>query len=287
LQGIVSSPPFLDARSDTTISGRSKPGGPCADRLHTIQAGTRYGASPGNIAALPPGDLQAVVTSPPYAKTSVDRYSDSAKRAREESGRDPESASWSHKAYGTTPGNIGNLKSGELDAVCTSPPWEDFHSNILPRAEDGHDAGAVATFNRTGKWPERRPLGMDYGKAHGQVGNQSGDSYWKSMAIVYAQCLEAIRAGGVMAVVIKRYVKDKQIVPLPDQTLELLQHVGFEPVERVKAMLVKEHTTSGLFGQITNRTERKSFFRRLAENRGSPRIDWEDVLFVRKPEAGP
>lgn len=31
------------------------------------------------------------------------------------------------------------------------------------------------------------------------------------------------------------------------------------------------------------RTERKSFFRRLAEKKGSPRIDHETVLVMRKP----
>jgi hypothetical protein len=29
--------------------------------------------------------------------------------------------------------------------------------------------------------------------------------------------------------------------------------------------------------------ERKSFFRRLAEKKGSPRIDHEDVIIMRKP----
>lgn len=31
------------------------------------------------------------------------------------------------------------------------------------------------------------------------------------------------------------------------------------------------------------RVERKSFFRRLAEKKGSPRIDWETVLCMVKP----
>lgn len=35
--------------------------------------------------------------------------------------------------------------------------------------------------------------------------------------------------------------------------------------------------------QQQTRRERKSFFRRLAEKKGSPRIDWEVVWFMRKP----
>ncbi len=49
-------------------------------------------------------------------------------------------------------------------------------------------------------------------------------------------------------------------------------------------MLVKEKRHKSLYGgEIVTRTERKSFFRRLAESKGSPRIDYEEVLIVRKP----
>ncbi|HOI37895.1 MAG TPA: hypothetical protein PLF11_10995, partial [Bacillota bacterium] len=82
--------------------------------------------------------------------------------------------------------------------------------------------------------------------------------------------------------VVKSYVKNKAIVPLPDDTLKLLGHIGFEPVERIHAMLVKESTERTFFGEVTKTTSRKSFFRRLCESKGSPKIDWEEVLFVRK-----
>ena len=63
----------------------------------------------------------------------------------------------------------------------------------------------------------------------------------------------------------------------------MLESLGFEPVERIRAMLVKEDRQPGLFGEdVVKTTERKSFFRRLAEKKGSPRIDWEEVLMVRK-----
>ncbi|HOI39035.1 MAG TPA: hypothetical protein PLF11_16880, partial [Bacillota bacterium] len=83
--------------------------------------------------------------------------------------------------------------------------------------------------------------------------------------------------------VVKSYVKNKAIVPLPDDTLKLLEHIGFQPVERIHAMLVKEDRKPDLFGgELVQRKERKSFFRRLAESKGSPRIDYEEVLIVRK-----
>jgi macrodomain Ter protein organizer (MatP/YcbG family) len=45
------------------------------------------------------------------------------------------------------------------------------------------------------------------------------------------------------------------------------EHVGID-------MFSREHRTK--------RTERKSFFRRLAEKNGSPAIDWEEVVWARK-----
>ena len=49
-------------------------------------------------------------------------------------------------------------------------------------------------------------------------------------------------------------------------------------------MLVAHHgEQDGLFGEAKQlTTARKSFFRRLAEAKGSPAIDWEDVLCLTK-----
>ena len=69
---------------------------------------------------------------------------------------------------------------------------------------------------------------------------------------------------------------------LPGQTWDLLHRIGFEPLERIQASLVKRRKHAGLFGDINETTERKSFFRRLAEKKGSPRIDFEEVLFLTK-----
>ena len=49
------------------------------------------------------------------------------------------------------------------------------------------------------------------------------------------------------------------------------------------AMLVKETEHEGLWGHtIIKKKERKSFFRRLAESKGSPPIDYEVVLCIER-----
>ena len=50
-------------------------------------------------------------------------------------------------------------------------------------------------------------------------------------------------------------------------------------------MLVEDNGTQlGFFEDDHLVTERKSFFRRLAESKGSPPIDWETVWCMKKPE---
>ena len=49
---------------------------------------------------------------------------------------------------------------------------------------------------------------------------------------------------------------------------------------------MKGTTHNGLFGEIKEKKERKSFFRRLAESKGSPAIDYEMILCMERSEAG-
>ena len=83
----------------------------------------------------------------------------------------------------------------------------------------------------------------------------------------------------------KDFVRKGQRVPFSDQWQQLCAACGFEPVERIAAMLVADHGDQlDIFGGATARLkERKSFFRRLAEKKGSPRIDHEDIIIMRKP----
>ena len=67
------------------------------------------------------------------------------------------------------------------------------------------------------------------------------------------------------------------------ETLALLEGLGYTPILRARAHLVKERRELTFAGEHVVKTERKSFFRRLAEKKGSPRIDWEEVLVVRAP----
>ena len=81
-------------------------------RLTTQRDG--YGQSPGQLAALPPGDIRAVLSSPPYAEVAINRQREEEPNWATESQYLQGKTQGQHSAhgYGTTPGNLGTLPVG-------------------------------------------------------------------------------------------------------------------------------------------------------------------------------
>lgn len=168
-----------------------------------------------------------------------------------------------------------------LQAVITSPPWE----NQEPSHAQGSNFEDVHRKLHPGKLAKGRPglFAHEYGATDGQIGNTTSDTYWEACARVYDQVMLALKPSGIFVLVLKDYIKAGKRVPLCDDTLTLLTSLGFEPVERIRAMLVKVTKTDGLFGEIVETTKKCSFFRRLYEAKYPHNaIDWEEVLIVRK-----
>lgn len=134
-----------------------------------------------------------------------------------------------------------------------------------------------------------------YGSSKGNLGNlkpgsidcvSQGDTFWQAAKIIVGQCHQILKPGGHAIWVVKAFVRNKKIVDFPGDWRRLCEAVGFKTLHEHHASLVKDDVKDSLFGgTITKRKERKSFFRRLAEAKGSPRIDYECVLCMRK--AGP
>ncbi len=175
-----------------------------------------------------------------------------------------------NKKYGSTEGNLGNLKAGDISMIVSSPPYE------------GNTVHGGDGLKRSGFEGAKKSC-SDYGKSEGQIGHCTGDTFWAAAKTIVEQCFEILKPGGVAIWVCKDFVRKGQRVPFSDDWLKLCEAVGFKLTCRHRAMLVKEETKDDLFGgTITKKTERKSFFRRLAEAKGSPAIDHEDVICVMK-----
>lgn len=240
------------------------------------EADKNYGSTPGQVGRLKAGSVEAILTSPPYAE-NPQAIPMNRERIRTTSDPKQHGAPGPNYIQPDSPGNLCNLKAGSISGIVTSPPYAGTR-------QDGtiKDGGGFSSYSDcpTTKWhTERNPANI------GNLGDETNvnrETYWQAVAAIYEQCHQILKPGGVMVCVVKSYVKNKAIVPLPDDTLKLLEHIGFQPVERIHAMLVKESTERTFFGEVTKTTSRKSFFRRLCESKGSPKIDWEEVLIVRK-----
>ncbi len=283
----VSSPPFGEQQSGGGIGAALQGKGdyeittsrPAANAGYANQAD-----SPGNLAALRADDagFSAAVSSPPYADNAATWVEGPGAR------HDPihHNGDNAHKVssangYGATPGNVGHMRDAGFEAAVSSPPYE--HS--LESRGDGIDWDKTTAVHRGHRSAGRGAIADGYGHEPGNIGADTGDTFWAASRVILAQTYMVLKPGGYAVWVTKDFVRKGQRVPFSDQWQQLCEAVGFEPVERIYAMLVEDHGEQlDIFGGATaRRKERKSFFRRLAEKKGSPRIDHEDVIVMRKP----
>ena len=287
---IVSSPPFCDNLptgkfSDEAIADlKAKGHGPA--RGSTM--GAEYGSTPGQLGAMKAGDL--IISSPPYQEQVI------RKRDIGKSNQGATGGKHCFDEYGQTPGNLGNLKSGDL--IISSPPYAESlkgdgtqnETAAESRAKRRTPGGSLGQSQRTQGYGSKQNLGN---LKSGQVGCKSkrgfldapeSETFWSAAKTIVEQCYQILRPGGHAIWVCKDFVRNKKRVPFSKDWSRLCESVGFKLIHWHKATLVKERTHKTLFGHTeTKKTERKSFFRRLAESKGSPRIDEEDILCMARP----
>jgi len=244
-----------------------------------------YSINPENIGNLKHGDIDAVITSPPYsesmnARNPISTWSEESKRkwwnnyhfqgggmSYEEFIKYQETHQYS---YSDKKNNIGNLKHGDIDAVITSPPYEGSLEGTSRHTKGGiperdarlgqtgtyADIDAVITSPpyeetlssskagkaiRTGQTKIHtekhltRTYTDDLNKKN--IGNLKGETYLTAMLQVYQEMWNVLKPNGLSIIVIKPFIRNKKVVDLPYQTYQLLQTVGFELIDLYKLRL--------------------------------------------------
>jgi len=286
--GAISSPPFRQSEGGTP---EPKPGESIDSALYARHAAGNsaaegYGATPGNLANMdePNGDFQGAIGSPPYTAMQVEKNSKSIDLKKQYDiykksggGQTLEAFVYTQElhsqGYGHTDGQLSDLPAGDFNATVSSPPFED--------TQGFHDKDFS---DQWGPKQSRTTTPSGYGDTEGNMGNDSGETLWLAARQIVEQVYQVLAPGGHAVWVVKNYVKNKQIVPFCDQWRQLCEAVGFVTLHEHHASLVHHkgtsHTLEG--GTVEHKTESKSFFRRLAEKKGSPRIDYETVLCMVK-----
>ena len=276
---VISSPPYAGIEVSPGNSG---------NRMNTETWGTgssltvsrEYGKTDGQLGNMREGQAPAlVVSSPPYASIATGAGGLNTKPGTDgqQSGRSASAPSQAtDQRYGSSDGQLAVMAEGDVAAIVSSPPFE---KSLSDAPSDAIRSGVGASFGASS-------LGDGYGQTDGQIGAESGETFWQSAAEIVAQCYAILKPGGVAIWVTKDFVRKGKRVPFGDQWQALCESRGFVLECRHHAMLVEHHgEQDDLFGETkVLKTEHKSFFRRLHESKeGAVRIDWEDVICVRKP----
>lgn len=294
VDAIVSSPPYEDSvNSDghgidwTKADPKHKGGrrrGPDAKHDQTLRDHLAYGDTPGQLGAMKGGaGVDAIVSSPPFTQGYAGGGGINVKGYGADGKDKVGSRTYQGTAAEREPGNLETMPLGAVaDALVSSPPYE----GSLSASEDGIDwqKAKRANNDHCGQQRPGSSVAAAYPASDENIGNATGETFWSAALDIVRESYAILKPGGTAVWVVKAFVRDKQLVDFPGDWRKLCESVGFETVTEVHAMLVAEETRTDLFdGPVTKRRERKSFFRRLAEKKGSPRIDWETVYFMRKP----
>jgi hypothetical protein len=238
------------------------------------------GDSEGQLSSMPKGDFNAAITSPPFRQQSggtnptpslEERYPGVTQRHI--------AGNAAANGYGKTAGQLANMGEGDFDSAVTSPPFNENKNNVTH--------GETKGFHSNDENESKNRMKRDYvlPENPSNLGQEIGDDFWSAARTIVEQTFLALVDGGHAVWVVKGFVKNKELVDFPGQWRQLCEAVGFETLHEHHATLVHHKGTSiTLEGEdVHHQTESKSFFRRLAEKKGSPRIDYETVFCMIKP----
>jgi len=167
-------------------------------------------------------------------------------------------------------------------AIVSSPPFEDSMNSVTHGIDwskstnkslvrtDGPQPQAVGS---QGGRPER------YGISKGQLGRESGNTFWSAARAILFQCHQVLAPGGVAIWVVKDFVRNKERVDFTGQWRSLCESYGFETIEVIRAWLVEDRGAQfALDGELVEkRVEKKSFFRRLYEIKARAAEFWKSA----------
>jgi len=280
---IITSPPFDPSPTggDIAREGYKAPG---EDEVSDPGLPERHARplsdDPRNIDNLEYGEVDAVVTSPPY-EGSVPAYDEGWL----EEHWDDESDSPKHKTM-----RFGRSMRGypqKVDAVVSSPPYGNRLADDV--VQDGDEArmsyrqaidAIVTSAPYEGSETE---TGSDKGKRGGDsklrakkdykevsednIGSMKGETYLEAMLKVYRECHKVLKLEGKMILITKNFIRDKAVVRLDLDTIKLCEAAGFRLSDRWYFKLPT-----------------RSFWRILYERNfpDAPKILYEDVLIFEK-----
>ena len=150
-----------------------------------------YGRSKENIGNLPLGEINAIITSPPYAEAN--RGGGIAVKGYEgKYGKDEKLHLRHDRPLSDNPNNISNLPFGSINCCITNPPYAECPSSVYEELGQ-----RIKELFKEGKI-------MKNGKP----------TYLSEILKVYGEMFKVLKPGGLAIVVVKPFVRNKKVVDL-------------------------------------------------------------------------
>lgn len=267
---VITSPPYSEG-----LGHQHRKYGRDIEASKSIQA-PEYSRSPDNIGNLPYGQIDKIVTSPPYAETEATQDKQWEYTGKHNyTGRRCKIQRYTE---GGNQDNISNLPYGKIDSIITSPPYEaqktgqidaDKWATYMEKRDIELDRNWGKDRHTEGRMRGIQSMGSGYSNEKDNIGNLKSDSYLEAMLQVYKSCYSVLKPQGLMILVTKNFIRQKQIVRLDIDSIKLCEQTGFSLVERHQSKLP---------GQ--------SFWRIIYQQKypDVPVIEHEDILVFRKTE---
>lgn len=180
------------------------------------------------------GICDSIISSPPYGNRLSDTEVDD---------NDPQRMSYRQAL-------------GKVDKIITSPPYEEG---------GGHGRGKALNIIKE-KAIYTKGAGM-YSDSKENIGEMRGETYLSAMLQVYQECHKVLKPKGLLILVTKNFIRNKQEVRLDEDTIKLCEKAGFTFIERHYRKL-----TSQSFWRVIYRQKYPD----------APVLDKEDILVFSK-----
>jgi len=241
------------------------------------------------------GETDVIITSPPYAET-LSIHSGGMKGLKNA----PKPSTVGHdknpQLYSDNPDNIGNLSLGDIDVIITSPPYESALEGTSRHTRGGiasRDPALAQTGTYSTVLSVKQGVPVMYSPNPDNIGNLKNrdedyemlehekrletlykrllrdgkPTYLSEMLKVYNEMYKVLKPNGYVIIIIKPFIRNKQIIDLPYYTWLMMERAGFK-LEKIYKL----------------RLETQSFWRILyyRKNPDVPRINHEYILVCRK-----
>jgi DNA modification methylase len=219
---IITSPPYAEAQFDYK-HGMNKYVSPNWKGRKAFEERRKMEYSENNITLLKHGNVDTIITSPPYGEQQSPRRGGGnigfVRPSKDgKIGTDLRDKSW---FISDNPDNIANLRHGDIDTIITSPPFS-----------EANRGGGIAREGYEGRYGKDDKLHLRHDRPLSDnpdnIGNMKQETYLQAMLQVYKEMYNVLKEGGRAIIAVRPFAQNKKVVDLPYHTWLLLEKVGFQ-----------------------------------------------------------